>query len=1149
MRDIKLNATAVCLLLVIMLQAAAHATTYNISTGNVTVSSIGSGPTDTVNISGSAVVTVNTNGPQLRAHVWNQSGGTLSYTGAGHNRLSVYGFNGTGGNIQGRAGDTLSTVNRWTGGAGNPVMNSNMDIVGAMDTNFVFFCDSASAAGRSKMITTSTTNTMRLRNYEVQSYQGGWPSGGWTISANRNFTNVRLVRGLYDSSSASIQNVTGGCLLWPTFKTYGNDNRAVIFQGGGNDSLIGARIIHNNRGQSGNAGAQGVYVWSNNAVIYGCNIKDSNYTGSWGGDYGIALEQNVGGTRILFDTVSGFEFTVASPAGNHPNVFIYGSKIQHGGHESVIIHPGDINWKIQNSLITSFSGGGRSAFTAYCNSSGTADGLELLYNTIISCYGGAPASAAIAFENTGAGNIIYNNIKMVGNLLVGDNTGFNRAEIILGTTPTQTVTVNFTEFKDNAFDSVYYHGTSSATYPYSRLDSNLHNATSFIFVDSLGGDFRLGVGSTMKNAADSAYGCRVYGNFRAITQPFNIGFDQNFYNRWLYSKHPWIKTVAITYGVSDSVAGDFIGRKYDLVINPSNTAYGSRSGVLDAIRRRDSMTKCITYGTYTSLRDEDVNATGYLTRFLQQFPAYPRDSFYLWSTSTGGTFTLNGQQSSCGSQFNTIGNTDTFRVCGWTEANRKVIDFRNQNIGQFQAFKALSGISTEGAAFDGTFGDEWSTLLAPVNNFNNPTGSTYGMMYPFSSADYNPTTSYLRARPWSSYTYVQIRDSLIKLKQNRWLKRFTDSLNIHQFRVFGNTTDYDILNYPSSSTTNVGEVWFDAQKTGVGLTFFENGNSPYIYGNAVRGDKTRNAWLWQAMDSIKVWDTGQIICWHAIMPVESLTVAGLGGWGRLQLERYVFHQMAASTRSWFLLSSNMPGPLLKPNDYVAGDTLYKWVKAADRDIGMPTGARFVAATGTDGAGQAYTIYRRNFERGILVYRAASGLPGNVGASSAVNYALGTTGTPVNPDNTLGTPTTTASIRNMEGLIFQTTATIDTAIFVTAAFGNEGDSIGVIVQGIPTIGVDRIYRFSTSDVTAIGFVNYTPIHLEAFILTAGNSADTVWIHTIRDFVDTPDLVGLSTITNVSVGFISTSTANWKMYDIDQPPQEPVIPGGFLQGWRK
>lgn len=1104
-----------------------------VTAGSGSWSSLGVLPSDTLYIRSAHAVTVNVNDAGLSCVAIIDSGKLIR---PGGTRLNV-------GAIRITSGGVDSVLN----GVVGPILQvSNDDRLGADDYSVLpggkLYTNNRDTTARWRIIGTTTNGTLPsfmnngaasivVRGGWVQGFQNSWPNAGWTfINSNR----VVVEKTRFDSASVSFQNTGGHLFRGNQITTYAGMNRALIVRNSTADTVMGCRIRHNSLGGGGYAGAQGIYVASNNTVIWACNIKDTNFTGSWGGDYGIALEQGYSGTKCMFDTLSGFEFTLASPAGNHPNLFVYRSKIANGAHESVILHNGDTGWKIYGSLITSFVSGGRSSLTVYCSSSGGADGLELLYNTIVACYGGAPASSAIAFENIGGGNITYGNIKMVGNILIGDNAGFSRAEIVLGTTASQTVTVNFTEFKRNAFDSVYYFGSSGATYPYNRLDSNLHNATGFVFVDSTGGDFRLGAGSPMKNAGDSAYGCVVYGDFRAATKPFNIGFDQNFYSRWDYQKHSWIRTAQMCYGATTN--GNFLGRTTDVLVNGD--------AISTIARQVDSMVKVIDYNTMSSCRSKDYGS-GIPTFISKYDPGRTVADFTI--NVTGSAVTTSGQQNVCEGDLEVSNPGSPLTFCGWSETNRRIFKYANAWTQKYLKYQFL----TNGNRAEGIMEDEPSTFNGAFC-CNQPTGM-YGMLFPFFNGDITPGT-WMNNVGYAGMTYQQIWTAERALRK-QYMKGVLDTMNLFGFKHFGNVTNYSLVSFDPyingqpSSARDMSDNWELIRDFGAGALVWENALTPsHVYGYW-------EAQCWQAMDSVAVWDTGQIIVWLTIMPNDSITVANAqGGWARCQMQRLAFYYMASSRKSIFMISSNMGGSgPLKPNDFIGADTVFKYVKAVERDVGQPTGARFIATSGTDPAGQAYTLWRRNFQNAIMLYREAVGTPGNPGTvnqTSAISYNLGVTATQLNADNTLGAVGSSALIRNMEGQIWLLAAgPSNPTISLSGCTTSEGGYCTMSANLSQAIAHDVRVTFNTTSGTATAGLDFTGQTNQIYTIPAGSTSVSIPVATLTDQLADGTETYLGTISSVQVvggsEVIDQGAMSANGYIDDVPPQQQ---GGPSLLWR-
>jgi hypothetical protein len=97
----------------------------------------------------------------------------------------------------------------------------------------------------------------------------------------------------------------------------------------------------------------------------------------------------------------------------------------------------------------------------------------------------------------------------------------------------------------------------------------------------------------------------------------------------------------------------------------------------------------------------------------------------------------------------------------------------------------------------------------------------------------------------------------------------------------------------------------------------------------------------------------------------------------------------------------------------------RWLKAQEADIGHPTEVRTIIARGTDGLGQAYTIYRRQFERALVLVRPQQGYgTQSYGDATAVGVELppGDRWLPLQPDGTLGQAVTSVQLRNAEAVI-------------------------------------------------------------------------------------------------------------------------------------
>jgi len=293
-----------------------------------------------------------------------------------------------------------------------------------------------------------------------------------------------------------------------------------------------------------------------------------------------------------------------------------------------------------------------------------------------------------------------------------------------------------------------------------------------------------------------------------------------------------------------------------------------------------------------------------------------------------------------------------------------------------------------GTQFDGVMEDEAVFYYHPNWNYY----STM-MVYPFSPSKWSAgQASYVNG--WNGYSHDAIRDSLMYLKQHRWLPMMMDTLRAHGKLRFANPAAYGVLG---------SDVIEDISLTGTGVLLGEGMQLRPLGG-------TWNEQAWGIMEYIAQTE-GYAIVWTEIMASDSLS---LGSWTRCQMERLAWYYMVADTSHfYFLITGNEAW--LRPNDYGAADSLYKWVPAIEFNIGQPSGGKYIAQTGNDPSGQSYSLYARVFADGIVLWRGAQG--GNYGANTAVPCNLGGEYRELNPDGSLGSIVTAAVLRNCDGKIY------------------------------------------------------------------------------------------------------------------------------------
>jgi hypothetical protein len=96
-----------------------------------------------------------------------------------------------------------------------------------------------------------------------------------------------------------------------------------------------------------------------------------------------------------------------------------------------------------------------------------------------------------------------------------------------------------------------------------------------------------------------------------------------------------------------------------------------------------------------------------------------------------------------------------------------------------------------------------------------------------------------------------------------------------------------------------------------------------------------------------------------------------------------------------------------------------WLRAQEANIGHPRSARVAARSGTDGAGNGYVLYTRDFDRALIVLRLQQGWNSHTyGDATALTFPLptGQSWIPLNADGTVGAPVTSVRLRNSEAAI-------------------------------------------------------------------------------------------------------------------------------------
>lgn len=93
-----------------------------------------------------------------------------------------------------------------------------------------------------------------------------------------------------------------------------------------------------------------------------------------------------------------------------------------------------------------------------------------------------------------------------------------------------------------------------------------------------------------------------------------------------------------------------------------------------------------------------------------------------------------------------------------------------------------------------------------------------------------------------------------------------------------------------------------------------------------------------------------------------------------------------------------------------------WLAAWDTVLGRPLGARVQMASGVDPIGQSYSVWRREYERAVVVMRTTGKTPTEYGDTTEVPVSLGVALRVLRSDGTLVAPDSTVRLRAGEGVV-------------------------------------------------------------------------------------------------------------------------------------
>lgn len=965
----------------------------------------------------------------------------------------------------------------------------------------------------------NTTATISMAGVRFKGFVRSYLSGGVEFNASgRAPSTTTISKCFFDTSNVALIGVTGHKISQCTFNMpVINNGAAIMIWSGTKDTVIASTInVDANGGTQGDQKGIAIYQ-QDSTVVQGNSISELNSSAFGNNSYGVYMDGVSSYTQIRNNSLRGFGFTVASNAstnGTGTNVGIVidsnSFTVNDHTHESIIIHDLDNNWKIRGNVFACHYGGGQSVITLYPSTTAPT-GTQVLYNTVIADYGGASSVVALAFEVFGAGTVNYTTTKVIGNIFRASHSSNSGAGIKVGPNGTGIVNITFSEFKNNAYKSVSVASGSSVTYPYTAADSNKVGTTDFGFINASAGDFRLDAVSTMINCGDTTYGDSVFSTAQHSKIPYDIGYYQTYttgtcgsssptptgacciaytcypgYTQTQcegqggtyqgdgtttctnctappigggvgtgYGKRAWVSLATFNYGgtaYNPLAMAPFIGRTYDLLVNPGESFEDSVTVVDPNIGK-------LNYLTLSTFLQSSADVTSWPTFAATR--GYNVDSGYMWAN--GSTVCLNAvapNGAPCTTTETNVcsGSGNRIELCGWNTM-RYMLNYRYVGMQQYIIYKVLQNAQNKGIMQDEAC-YVWQDTLTHSGS-NSP-------WFPFASG-YATSGSGTTTNAWtgSGLTNTQIADSLIHLKRSGWLAELMDSLQAHGQQIYSNGAAY-------GRTTS--DLAGDMAILGAGILAGEGMNVSF--------NKSQGAFyptqLWTFMDSIRTggreWQNSQAIIWTDIDAGDTVTLTAIDGAlgmkRRLAQERYAWYMMAQTPLRTFLhITLNWAGNGHQNGWNLPTDSLFKFCPSMNANLGAPVGGRATHATGTDGAGQTYTIYRRTFANGIVLWRGTNGT--SYGTTSATTVALGATYYPVNYDGTYGTPTSTASIRNGEGLVFLTSTSSATG---TLSIDNpttpEGSNMVFTVTLSPSQTVPVSVNYITSPGSGAAITDYT-----------------------------------------------------------------------------
>lgn len=570
------------------------------------------------------------------------------------------------------------------------------------------------------------------------------------------------------------------------------------------------------------------------------------------------------------------------------------------------------------------------------------------------------------------------------------------------------------------------------------------------------------------------------------------------------------KFAAMTYSVDpfttqSTANAQFLGRHFDLLINP--TTYINTN----ALTYNPNL-KMITYETISTVRETD-------TTQMKAF-GYDLDSILIHANSTS-TVSIQPPQpvgSPCvAGDCQSNGPGTRLRFCQWN-TYRNMADWGRTDAWDWAIRKLLASGSSYSNCY-GVMEDE-----AHMNYYQGNLGAPYlgALASPHVGWGMWPIEgdwcvgSWSNCRGWESYvTHDQVRQRMLDIHDVQ-IKRIVDSMNAHGKKLFSNAAAYGI---------DSAEIILDARRFGRSILF---GEGMYLS----PGTNSFKSKSWDFMDSLSTWGpvTGcEATIWVYTNRADSVALPAGNRWQRIVHHNYCWYMMAVNPYTYFTPVGNEPGgtgqPALQTNSFNVNDSLYKFPKIFAVDIGLPTGARSIVVPGT------YPVYRRNFQRGAVLYRPGpNGLTGvDLTESGAVAVTLNGNFYRYNYDSSHSAVLTSTTVKIADGAVLVDSTYFSNSVSISNASSvTEGNQLSFPVTRNWTSSSVTIY-YNTVDGTAVAPEDYVAELNGQLTIPAGFSTGTIFVNTNTDALLEPtQSVGVH-LSSSTDGSIITADATGAILD--------------------